>query len=341
MEKKLQRLCDYVMMAIVDFLHQRGKLGQKKNLLLSQAGYEENANLPSDKELAAMQLCPGRNSIRFETIRRGKHLIAEARIFLWKQNDGIVICDIDGTVTRTDIRGFVDSVVNETPTNAHAGVCDFLDQVASRAHVLYLTSRPLVLADATRFFLDNLKQSALSAGRGIGARAARMPQGPLIMARSNLTSALYSELVLKNPHEFKTWALHDILAAFVPTTKDEDQLVMPMPFKAGFGNKHTDCRAYQTAGIPNHAIFLIGTDSVLRLPYLHLHDTGGLRNTLSAHNFDQFNHDEQISSLDSNNSPVFEGYTDPHLRHRVFQILGAPPIPRPLLRPPSIRSTSV
>ena len=271
-------------------------------------------NVPLNLEDYHLQA--GRNQVRFEVTRQGRRHAAEARIFLWNHSESVVVCDIDGTVTRNDVRGFVDSVVAEAPTNAHVGVCDFFDQISSKAQILYLTSRPLVLADATRTFLANLKQNSQQSQRP-PFRDAFMPDGPVILSRTNLVGALYSELVMKTPHEFKTWALSDVRRAFGYAAGHKLH-----PFKAGFGNKHTDCQAYKAAAIPGDAIFLITADSVVKLPFVNAADAFDERD-----DFYGFLSQSARSKTDNathtlpDGLPAFQGYTDAHLRQRIFKTL--------------------
>lgn len=239
---------------------------------------------PAADELAKMSLRRGVNSLRVEC----GHQVAEARIFLWTPEKPVVVCDVDGTITRTDVRGFVDSVVADSPTVAHAGVCRFFASLD--ANIVYLTSRPIAIVDLTRGFLKALTQHGVS-----------MPDGPLLTSRDNIIGALYTELVSKAPDVFKTRALLDVAAAYGRRAT---------PFKAGFGNKTTDYRAYARAGVPHDAIFSIDPDSKLRLPLF-------------------------------TPSPVYMSYTDPALiAHFGTLLVSSRHVLRPVYRPPG-RSTSL
>ncbi|KAH8095305.1 phosphatidylinositol transporter [Aureococcus anophagefferens] len=145
-------------------------------------------------------LRPGSNALTFEFGRQ----VAEARAFLWDAGDRVVVCDVDGTITASDVRGFLDSTMSAAPSFAHGGVCAFLGGVvAPRARVLYLTSRPVALAASTRAFLASLRQ-----GRD------GLPDGPLVTSGEGLLGAVYAEVVAKTPDVFKTRALLDLAAAF-------------------------------------------------------------------------------------------------------------------------------
>lgn len=238
---------------------------------------------PSPEALAQMNLRKGVNSLRVEC----RQQVAEARIFLWTPDKPVVVCDVDGTITRTDVRGFVDSVVADSPTVAHAGVCRFFASLD--ANIVYLTSRPIAIVNLTRGFLKALRQHGVS-----------MPDGPLLTSRDNIIGALYTELVSKAPDVFKTRALLDVASAYGRRAT---------PFKAGFGNKSTDYRAYARAGVPHDAIFSIDPDSKLRLPLF-------------------------------TPSPVYFSYTDPALIAQFGTLISSSRQLRPVYRPPG-RSTSL
>ena len=155
---------------------------------------------PGAAELERWGLRPGSNALTFEFGRQ----VAEARAFLWDAGDRVVVCDVDGTITASDVRGFLDSTMSAAPSFAHGGVCAFLGGVvAPRARVLYLTSRPVALAASTRAFLASLRQ-----GRD------GLPDGPLVTSGEGLLGAVYAEVVAKTPDVFKTRALLDVAAAF-------------------------------------------------------------------------------------------------------------------------------
>ena len=253
---------------------------------------------PSGAELGDWGLVEGRNDVRFEVVaaRSGKVQCAEARVYLWGRDDRVVVCDVDGTITASDVRGFIDSTFSDAPTFAHADVCEFFETVvAPRARVLYLTSRPVALAAATRGFLATLRQD----GRGGGGATFGLPDGPLLTSAEGVVGAIYTEMVTKRPDVFKTRALRDVVAAFGGASQ---------PLACGFGNRETDAKAYARAGVPNEANFLIDASSTLRLPR---------------------------ATLEGMQSHVFRGYADRDLTRRVAGALrprGAPPLPRPLSR---------
>ena len=79
----------------------------------------------------------------------------------------------------------------------------------------------------------------------------KLPVGPVITSHSSLVAALWLEIFLKRPHEFKIEELRLIRSLFVP--KIVERLANTEPFHAGFGNKPTDTKSYREVG-ENNAI---------------------------------------------------------------------------------------
>jgi phosphatidate phosphatase PAH1 len=70
--------------------------------------------------------------------------------------------------------------------------------------------------------------------------------GPVITSHSGLVAALWLEIFLKRPHEFKIEELRIIRSLFIPKTVE--RLASAEPFHAGFGNKPTDTKSYREVG---------------------------------------------------------------------------------------------
>jgi hypothetical protein len=71
------------------------------------------------KSLVVKQIItPGENRIRYvyyNSSISAKHV--DARLFVWYSTDRLIVSDIDGTVTKSDISGVVDSVIRESYTH--------------------------------------------------------------------------------------------------------------------------------------------------------------------------------------------------------------------------------
>jgi len=291
-------------------------------------------------------LNPGRNLIRYILIWRGKpvkrnsnskrnklrrnggkndHIetedalvrapigFADAHIYLWSVHDTVIVSDIDGTVTKSDIRGVISTVVTKKYTHVHDGVCAFFsnlllhandatfesvtksadeddthDTLASskstkdgKVRVLYLSSRALRLINSTRNFL-NLVQQSDSGGSKPSSRypmndtsLTGMPPGPIFMSKGTIASVLKMELVQKTAHEFKADVLaRQVILPFVAAGKQSVSTL----FNAGFGNKHTDAMAYEMVGIDKSSIYIINPRSLLVSTHVDLEDNDNENN---------------------------------------------------------------
>jgi phosphatidate phosphatase PAH1 len=192
----------------------------------------------------------GRNPIRYLLLDEHKVVgVANANIFLWKYNDSVVVSDIDGTITKSNARGVIDTIVTDNYRHCHKDICNLLSHLASRptTQIVYITSRPLALANPTRNFLQNVRQGQ-----------AKLPEGPLLGFGGKLPQLLLMELVSKTTHHFKSQTLwKQIVQPFRKAAKDDDLLV----FLAGFGNSMMDVMAYHSVGIHTTRLFKISKDS--------------------------------------------------------------------------------
>jgi phosphatidate phosphatase PAH1 len=112
------------------------------------------------------KLVLGKNMIRYSFVNNTTNQvlgIAEANLFVWDYMSNIIVCDIDGTITKSNARGVFDTMVLESYVYAHDGVCELLTslkEIGASIQILYLTSRPLSYAPSTCQFLQGLRQDA-------------------------------------------------------------------------------------------------------------------------------------------------------------------------------------
>lgn len=199
--------------------------------------YGKTLVLTSD-ELKKLNLKYGKNEIRYEvtTMLQGTG-VTEALIYLWKYDDKIVVSDIDGTVTKSDVVGHISNVLYIDYT--HSGIHNLYDQIQRNGYkFLYLSSRGISQSHMTKSYINWTKQD----GRNL-------PYGPILLNPSSLISALLREVWTKNPEEFKISCLEGIKTLFPEKYKT--------PFYAGFGNKSNDETAYTKVDIPFKRIFII------------------------------------------------------------------------------------
>lgn len=117
---------------------------------------------PTSEQIAMMKLKPGANKVAFHvnTEFRGKQTVIST-IYLWSSTAKVVISDIDGTITRSDMMGHVLPMLGKDWS--HSGVAQLFSTIRAHGyHLVYLTSRPIGQAQTTRNFINNLKQGLLS-----------------------------------------------------------------------------------------------------------------------------------------------------------------------------------
>ncbi|OVA18239.1 Lipin [Macleaya cordata] len=194
-------------------------------------------NIPTTEQIASLNLKDGQNMITFSFSTRvlGTQQV-DAHIYLWKWNARIVISDVDGTITKSDVLGQFMPLVGKDWTQT--GVAHLFSAIKENGYqLLFLSARAIVQAYLTRSFLLNLKQDGKA-----------LPNGPVVISPDGLFPSLFREVIRRAPHEFKIACLEDIKALF-PSDYN--------PFYAGFGNRDTDELSYRKIGIPKGKIFII------------------------------------------------------------------------------------
>lgn len=182
----------------------------------------------------------------------------EATIHVWDVDDNCVVSDIDGTITRSDIGGLMNTTLRikaglTHKGYAHDGVCTLYKKIvaSTNCHIIYLTARPLDLIDVTRKYITTLQQK----GEGL-------PSGPVVTDKTNYMGSIRREVINKTSHEFKIDFLSELRNCFVELSRD----ILKYPvFVAGFGNKDTDAMAYDKVGIPLISTFIVDRKSHIRV----------------------------------------------------------------------------
>lgn len=193
---------------------------------------------PTADQLRALGLREGRNSVRFTFVTRvwGRQEV-QCSLFVWRWNARVVISDVDGTITKSDVLGQVMPLMGADWT--HIGVARLFTAIRSNGYeLLFLSARAIQQAHLTRTFLFSLKQDGDFS----------LPQGPVVISPDGLFPSLYREVIRRAPHEFKIACLSDIRALFPPDLN---------PFYAGFGNRDTDAVSYEAMGVARGKIFTI------------------------------------------------------------------------------------
>jgi phosphatidate phosphatase LPIN len=76
---------------------------------------DRTVDRPAQKSSSGTVLHPGRNLLRYNLHSKGGIVVAtaEAHLYLWKSSDSVIVSDVDGTVTRSDVMGVIDTVVQD------------------------------------------------------------------------------------------------------------------------------------------------------------------------------------------------------------------------------------
>lgn len=120
------------------------------NLKIMKKRYKK-VLVPTKEQLDSLNLKQGKNDIKF-TILDGKQEV-HSRIFLWSWKQKIVISDVDGTITRSDILGHLLPIFGKDWS--HDGVAELFTNIKKNNYgILYLTSRAIGQAQKTKDYLS-------------------------------------------------------------------------------------------------------------------------------------------------------------------------------------------
>ena len=196
---------------------------------------------PSSNQLKALDLAPGQNEIRFvcQTSPSGVQTLS-CYIYLWHYTSKVIITDVDGTITKSDILGQVLPFFGRDWS--HPGVTALFRNLYNNGYkIVYLTARAIGQSAMTKNYLNNLIQNQKT-----------LPPGPLFMSPDGVFTSLRREVIEKKPHLLKIPLLTELKNLFPNVLK---------PFYAGFGNRETDAISYRYLDIPLNKCFIINTSS--------------------------------------------------------------------------------
>jgi phosphatidate phosphatase PAH1 len=208
-----------------------------------------------------VELITGLNTLEYRFVGNfGQSFTISSRLFFYpyQKQYRILISDIDGTITKSDILGHIMPFIYQDWSQL--GIAQLYTNLCERGYIIvYLSSRNIDLSQRTINLLKSIKQGEFT-----------LPDGPVLLSSDDLFHALNREMIVKNPETFKISVLRDLKQLF------EHSLVNPL--YAGFGNKDTDAVSYMVVGIPKKRIFTINCEGeifVLKsdkvFSYTHLH----------------------------------------------------------------------
>jgi len=198
-------------------------------------------HMPSN-HLRELNLKPGANEAKF--VVSDLDIIIPFKVFLFEHDDKLVLTDIDGTITETDLKG---QVLPHLGISAHhKAVVELFSKIEAHGYkVVYLTARSLAQSEDSRKYLFNTLQNISGFS---------LPQGPVLMSPTSFISGLIAEVVTRTPAVQKTKTVKEIQEAFNN---------LPDTIVAGYGNKDTDKKAYEDSGISSERIFIVNPEGEL------------------------------------------------------------------------------
>lgn len=97
----------------------------------------------------------GKNTITFKV--KNTNTTIEGQLFYWDHSEKIVISDVDGTVTKSDIGGHLLPRLGISDW-AHDGIASLYSNIHKNGYkILYLSSRSIGLTGDTRAYLARIK----------------------------------------------------------------------------------------------------------------------------------------------------------------------------------------
>lgn len=141
--------------------------------------FRKALRLTSD-QIASLNLQDGANEAVFSvtTAYQGTTR-CQCHIYMWRHDDKIVISDIDGTITKSDVLGQVLPYLGRDW--AQSGVANLFTKIYDNGYkFVYLSARAIGQAGTTREYLKSVRQGDLC-----------LPDGPLLLSPTSLISAFH------------------------------------------------------------------------------------------------------------------------------------------------------
>uniref|UniRef100_A0A914H3C5 Uncharacterized protein n=1 Tax=Globodera rostochiensis TaxID=31243 RepID=A0A914H3C5_GLORO len=194
----------------------------------------------------------GRYSVRFSVEDwKGRTLSLYCFLYYWDSTTKLVVSDIDGTVTKSDVWGMILG-----KAWIQRDVRSLYGRIKQRGYkVLYLSARPASVGTLTRKFLRRLK----------------MPSGPLLLSPEPLGKAL--KTAMKDPQRIKVSCMQRLKDLYNEPRGDRTNIgnssrrrndvrrKVRNPFFAAFGNQPSDKLAYEMLSV--QTMFMVNPRGVV------------------------------------------------------------------------------
>lgn len=84
-------------------------------------------------------------------------ITVSCNIYLWNYNDKIIVSDIDGTITKSDLWGHFYSMLGKGGEWTHPGICALYTKIVNNGYkILYLSARSVTQIYQTKNYLWSL-----------------------------------------------------------------------------------------------------------------------------------------------------------------------------------------
>jgi hypothetical protein len=102
---------------------------------------------PSHAILRELSLKKGCNRLRMNAVDLDCN--ATFNVYFWERNQPVAVCDIDGTLTKSDVRGYVETVFMNQFSYLHSWAVKLISRLETDLgyNVIYLTTRPLEVSE--------------------------------------------------------------------------------------------------------------------------------------------------------------------------------------------------
>ena len=138
----------------------------------------------NNARIAEMNLMPGSNEVEFSVTTAFQGTTrCKCHIFLWRHTDKVVISDIDGTITKSDVLGHILPVIGRDW--AQSGVAQLFTKIRDNGYrIMYLSARAIGQATITKDYLHSVKQGDVF-----------LPDGPIFLNPDSLYYAFRREII--------------------------------------------------------------------------------------------------------------------------------------------------
>lgn len=200
---------------------------------------EHKTTTATASQLDMLALKPGSNDVHFKVTSSGSIHTIINNIYLFNDTSKIVVSDIDGTITKSDIQGFIYPALGLSDWK-HTGIVTLFSLLEARGYqLLYLSARPIGQSSTTHEYLTSLREGDKM-----------MPKGPILLHVGSVINAIAEEVIRGTPEISKISKLSRVRGLF-PSN----------PYYSAYGNKETDILAYKALNIDPDMIFKINPES--------------------------------------------------------------------------------